>query len=97
MTSVKKDFSTEKLEYDLPFLLKKKNEIPKFRVKWTLVTRPVELVTQEKGKYMLKEKVHPAIRDKFPRACRSELIFVQQDNAKYYLVGDDQTLSREFG
>jgi len=66
----------------------------KNRAKGTIVTKPIESVNSNEYKKMMKEKVFPAIREKFPSSYKQKII-IQQDNAKPHSKETDAELLSE--
>lgn len=59
------------------------------RAAGTLETKPITSVTKEVSRTFLIEKVLPAIREKWPKDCVRDPIFIQQDNARTHIDHND--------
>ncbi|XP_049394876.1 uncharacterized protein LOC125859215 [Solanum stenotomum] len=73
-----------------PFVVKepaKRNS--KNRTAGTLETKPILSVTKDITRACLIEKVHPAIRSKWPASDSNIPIFIQQDNARPHIGVND--------
>ncbi|XP_051151877.1 uncharacterized protein LOC127265901 [Andrographis paniculata] len=58
------------------------------RVAGTLETKPIQSITKEVIRSCLINQIIPAIKEKWPHK-KSKHIFIQQDNAKPHIKGDD--------
>ncbi|KAK9705788.1 hypothetical protein RND81_07G081800 [Saponaria officinalis] len=58
------------------------------RARGTMETKPIQRITKEVTKEYLISKIIPAIKSKWPEGA-SRRIYIQQDNAKPHIRGDD--------
>lgn len=79
-----------------PFVVKEAaKRKSKNRPKGTIETKCVESVDQAEIRKMMFNNLIPAVRQKWPKESKSEVIFLQQDNAKPHLGPYDAELLKE--